>query len=487
MQPNDPNAGALAVPSQGGALAHPSPYAMGHASGAPASGMSIPQIIAIARARWRQGAWIAGAVIVMTALVSLVMPKTYTAMSSVMVSYEVNDPLGGREFPAGLLSSYMSTQVELASSPAVLLQVVDQLKLTQNKDYANGFDGDPRALREWVAKKLAKDVEIKQGNYGSQLINITASANDPQLAASIANEIAQTYSDQAHRRLTDPASETAHRYGKEIDELKAKVEVAQQKLDDFRQRTSMVDIQAKADVDIALLNELEHKLLDAKNARRAAESKLSSDPGVSSAVLGSTMVQGLKAQLATQEARMAELRTTLGPRHPDIVQLQQQIDSTRSSLGSEIHRYASSNDADVSQSRQLEDKLTAAVEEQRKKLVDVRRMQDEGSRYQIEFDTAQAAYKKALEGYEQVMIASSGQYTNVHIVSRATPPLKAAKPKFLVNLLMGIVFGGALGLAIPFARELAGRRVRCRDDLERDHGIPVLVEFDPMPAIRNAS
>jgi uncharacterized protein involved in exopolysaccharide biosynthesis len=184
---------------------------------------------------------------------------------------------------------------------------------------------------------------------------------------------------------------------------------------------------------------------------------------------------------------MAELRATLGPRHPDIVQLQQQIDSTRHSLQQEIGQYASGNSSDLAQAKQLEDKLAAALDEQRAKVLQVRRMQDEGSRFQIEFDTAQAAYKNALEGYEKVMIASTGQYTNVNITSRATPPLKAAKPKFLINLLMGIVFGGALGIAIPFARELAGRRVRCRDDLERDHGVPVLVEFDSMPAIRNAS
>ena len=85
------------------------------------------------------------------------------------------------------------------------------------------------------------------------------------------------------------------------------------------------------------------------------------------------------------------------------------------------------------------------------------------------------------------MLASSGQYTNVNIISRASTPLKPAKPKFIVNLLMGVVFGLALGVAIPFAREFAGRKVRCRDDLERDYGVPVLVEFDPMPAIRNAS
>ena len=34
-----------------------------------------------------------------------------------------------------------------------------------------------------------------------------------------------------------------------------------------------------------------------------------------------------------------------------------------------------------------------------------------------------------------------------------------------------------LGLGIPLGYELLNRRVRCRDDLERHHGIPVLVEF----------
>jgi hypothetical protein len=36
---------------------------------------------------------------------------------------------------------------------------------------------------------------------------------------------------------------------------------------------------------------------------------------------------------------------------------------------------------------------------------------------------------------------------------------------------------GILGLGIPLGFELFHRRVRCRDDLERHHGIPVLVEF----------
>src|SRR2546423_13397538 len=76
-------------------------------------GLSFGQIHAIARAYWRRTLTITLAVTALTGLVSLLIPRTYTATAALMVSYEVNDPLGGREFPMGLLGSYMATQVEL--------------------------------------------------------------------------------------------------------------------------------------------------------------------------------------------------------------------------------------------------------------------------------------------------------------------------------------------------------------------------------------
>jgi len=39
-----------------------------------------------------------------------------------------------------------------------------------------------------------------------------------------------------------------------------------------------------------------------------------------------------------------------------------------------------------------------------------------------------------------------------------------------------------LGLGVPLGLELFHRRIRCRDDLERHHGIPVLVEFGRLTA-----
>jgi len=49
------------------------------------------------------------------------------------------------------------------------------------------------------------------------------------------------------------------------------------------------------------------------------------------------------------------------------------------------------------------------------------------------------------------------------------------------NDLRTITARGFLGLVVPLIYELTNRRVRCRDDLERDSGVPVLAEFGAMP------
>jgi uncharacterized protein involved in exopolysaccharide biosynthesis len=100
-------------------------------------------------------------------------------------------------------------------------------------------------------------------------------------------------------------------------------------------------------------------------------------------------------------------------------------------------------------------------------------------------ESAQAVYKRALDGYDQVMFASLGNYSNVDLISRATPPVKPSKPKIAVFILLGAIAAVSLGLFLPLAYELANRRMRCRDDFERDNGVPVLVEFDSLPMIRS--
>jgi uncharacterized protein involved in exopolysaccharide biosynthesis len=444
-------------------------------------GLSLAQLFAIVWAHRKRSLLIALSIVVLAGAVSKMLPKTYSASASLMVNYEINDPLGGREFPIGLLGSYMSTQVALMQSSEVLQPVVDRLGLTENPKYAAGHRGGEETLREWVERKLSKNLSIEQGRFGSQLIYITYTAGDPVEAAAVANAVAEVYSEQVYNRLTGPAADRAKRYTEQLDELKAKVGRAQEQVTEFRQRTGF-DADAKTNVDLALLGTLEQRRLEAQNARRAAEARLAMNPAVANDALSSNLIQSLKTQLSAQQAHMAELRATLGPRHPQVVELQSQIDATQRSLEAEMRVYSSTAASELRAARDLEQKLDAAVEDQRAKTLDARTLQDQAAKYELELESAQSVYKRALDGYDQIMFASSGHYTNVSFVSRATPPLKASKPKTIVNVLLGAVLGGFLGVVGPLAYDLFNRRVRCRDDLERDLGMPVLLELESIDA-----
>lgn len=154
--------------------------------------------------------------------------------------------------------------------------------------------------------------------------------------------------------------------------------------------------------------------------------------------LSSSQMRSLKAQLAGQEVQMAKLHTSFAELHPQVVELQSQINETRRLIAA-----AQAGD-------QTNNPATSTI-------------------------PSEPAYTPP-----------RGQYANVSVVSRATPPGKAVKPKLLTGLALGAIAAFILGLGIPLAYELFNRRVRCRDDLERHHGVPVLVEFNSLPMIRSA-
>lgn len=449
-------------------------------------GLSLWQVLAIVWAWRRVTIAVVAAALVLALAASKLLPKTYTTTATLMVNYEIYDPLGGKEFPIGLLGSYMATQIELMHSAEVLLEVVRRLELNQDERYTAGFDGSPDRLDEWVKSRLERNLVIEQGRLGSQLIHITYSANTPEAAAAVVNTLAEVYAEQQHSRLTGPARERADRYTEQLQELQGKVARAQEEVTAFRASNGTIDPTAKIDIEMEMLGTLEQRLLDTQNNRRTAESQLSGDLSVGDQALNSPLVQTLKATLATDTARMAQLRATLGPRHPQVIELQSQIQSSQRALNAETGNYRRNTSSTVVASRQLEASLQQAVDAQRQKVIAARQLQDELGKYELELESAQSVYRRALEGYDQIMFASGGHYTNVRFVGPAPEPLKPSKPNLLKNLVLALAAGLMLGLLGPLAYELLfNRRVRCRDDLERDYDLPVLGEFACVPALRS--
>ena len=236
----------------------------------------------------------------------------------------------------------------------------------------------------------------------------------------------------------------------------------------FRQRNGLPNFTAQSiNIDTELLMSLQTRLQEAQNARRAAEVKAATDQSVITSTLGPVTMQPLKNQIDAEQAKLAELQATLGSRHPKVLELQNELAANRRSLARAVQNLSAGASADLAAAQQLESKLQAAVAQQQTKVLVVSRLQDEGTKYLLELESAQSVYKRALDGYDQIMFASDGRFSKISLVSHAVPPQTSSKPKKVKLLLLAAMAGIFLGLALPIAYELVvNRRIRCRDDFE---------------------
>jgi uncharacterized protein involved in exopolysaccharide biosynthesis len=364
------------------------------------------------------------------------------------------------------------------TSPIVLLPVVDRLKLTQDKDFTAGFSetSNPLAVREFVEKSLAGSLLVDRGT-GGQLIYVSASSKTAAKAAEIANAVADVYLEQDRLRRNGPASERAQRYSEELAELRNKAQIAQDKVTAFRKEHDIDDLSREhGDNEEQALDTLHQRLLETQNERRSLESKASGLQSDANQPTLSGSPRTLRAQLESQLAQMEQLKKTYGPQHPTIVALETQIASTRQSLGDQERSLAGA--------RELEKKFSAAVTTQEERVRKLRESRDEGSKLLLELDSAKSVYKQALDGFDQIMFQAGANHANVSIVSHAVAPLKASKPNKLKLLMMTLAAAMVIAFAIPLGYEMfLDRRVRCRDDLEREFGVPVLAQLEEVPAL----
>jgi len=437
-------------------------------------GLSFAQLAAILRAHLRMAVTVAVTVIVLSAIVVKLLPRTYTATATMIVSFQVSQ--GGEEIPVFLLGTYLATQIELMRSPEILLPVVDKLGLTRAPEFTAGFrGGDASALRNYVADALDKHLDAEEGR-GSQLLYINAYSRYPEEAAKIANTVAEVYSAEERQRLRVPINDRTRDYSEQLTELREKVMTAQQRVTDFRQRTGTAPPSRDSggqgtDAETQTLVSLEEELLQAQSVRRAAESEMTIAPLGSAAGQGPPQIQALNSEITAKELELSQLSATYGPRHPKVIEAESDLTKARQDLKAERQRYLDS-------ARLIEAQLTRAVEQQQQKILATRRLQDEGEKLELELESAQAVYKQALESFEKTVFNPADKATNVSFVSHATIPVGPSRPNKVKLMMIAALMAVAFGALTPIIYELFfDRRLHCRDDFERSFGIPVLAEF----------
>lgn len=292
--------------------------------------------------------------LVAAVLVNLLMRPAYKATALMMINKEDAGKIDSS--PYGSFASeedYYRTQYQLLQSRSLLSKVYTKMKLGQVEEFAN-----PNGL-----KKLEKSLDVAPITR-SRLVNVSATAYDPSLAADIVNTLTDTF-------VADNVSNRVF-MGQDV---------------------------------IAALESTE---------RSSAEQELlNSMPQV----VNSDFIKTLKQQASKLAADRARLLAKYTTNHPDVISVQNQLDALNGQINTETRRLVQS-----------------------------------------------------------IKIELSGQFSgnNIRVIDPAVTPEKPVRPRKLINLAIGLLGGGLLGLMLVFVLEFLDQSVKSSEDLEEKLGLPFL-------------
>ncbi len=443
--------------------------------------MSFQQFISILIARKKLILSIFAIVVATTTLISLVLPKSYKAVTTILVDFKTPDPVTGALGQAMIMPEFMATQVDIIGSDRVARRVVKML----------GLDQDPQLLAEWkedsggigtvegyYADILSKKLDIKPSRE-SNVISIEYSNGDPKLAASVANAFAEAYLDTSVELMVEPAKRYSEWFVQRAKQVRDKLEKQQASLSAYQKEKGIISVDERLDVENNRLNELSTQLTlleaqksDAMSRQAQAQDKFDSNPDV----MNNPVIQNLRTTITAAEGKLQQASNELGDNHPQIKQQKAELESLRSKLKSEMANVASSLGINTQVSIQKEDEIREALDKQKQRVLDLKKQHDAVSVLQKDVESTQRDYDSINQRQNQTNLQSQSQQTNISVLTPASEPVKPAKPKVLLNILVSIFLGGMLGIGFALLMEIKERRIRSVEDLA-EIDTPVLGEL----------
>ncbi|RBP38676.1 capsular exopolysaccharide synthesis family protein [Roseimicrobium gellanilyticum] len=423
------------------------------------------------------------------AVLTYIMPRKFRGRVEMVIERKLDDArvVGNANLQDDNLAStdsFLKTQFEIITKRRTLDRVVDKLDLLEKWNLKS---------KQAAAGKLIGNLDA-QSSIKSDFITLDYYDEDPDLAALIANTIADSYKET--RLETDNA-----RINKAIEGLN--IQIAAKELQAKQSMERM--IQLKKDLDLVTLP----TSMDAKGAQddvMTPESAMLLDTQRDVATL-QKQVRDLKAQhdqMMTLEGdelirlagemkvenetirrmgptyqelllKQQSLATAgLGRKHPTMRGIAGSLEQTRALLLEAAQDYRKNLGVRITTvERQLEE-AEKHNKDTRAKSLDSQAGHHEYLAAKREWETLQQDTAKLKDTKAQKEIERDGSKTPITVYQPAEPDTTPSKPNVKLNLLLGGIIGLMFGFGMAFFLEYLDTSVRTMDDLERTLSVPVL-------------
>lgn len=431
--------------------------------------MSIVQFLRILMARkWIIIVAFLSCFLVATVVANL-LPKRYEASARVLLDVIRPDPVTGEVISSQFFRSYARTQMELVRDYRVTGDVVDRLNLTSNPQFVASYveAGSPgNDLRRWIAQQIGDNISSYLIDP-SNILAITYTAPDPELAKQVVEQVRLAYVETSLRSRTDSAGRNADWYRDQASRAQRQLQTAETALSDYLRQNNIILV-GETDSETARLQELSNALATARGTVASA------DVAAATQLSANSAASGLELQLSLLNDQISQASAQLGVNHPTYKALLQR----RASLQADIARAQSQSRAGVgalsSSTRQNVAQLQALYDAQQKKVLANRDKIDRVALLQREVELRRQLFEKAAARTAEFRMQSDVSDAGLTILGEPDANPEPIWPKIPTIIFLAAAFGLGLGVVASLVTEFLARRVRGPEDLSFATGVPVM-------------
>ena len=445
---------------------------------APVAAIDLQRIVSIV---WRDKAtvlWTTAASLLIAVLLMLALPHRFTAVTQILIDPTDLHAVGNDLNPANQANDaavlQVESQVHVLSSDSVLRRVVS----AESLDHDPEFVGRPSATRGLMASfglggarnadptlsalnALKGKLQVKRAER-TYVVDVSVTSQDPAKAARIANAVAQAYLAEQTDVRSDSARQISQSLSARLNELKDRVREAEDRVETFKARYNILGASGQL-VNEQQLSELNKQLGAARVRTATAKARLDQverlqqsgdETGSFPEAVQSQTITALRSQYAEVMRREAEQMTSLGERHPAVIEIQAEAARLRKMIDDEVHRIALATRSEYQSARANEAALAANLETLKDNAVTTNEAMVTLRELERDVQASRAVYEaflvRARETGEQERLDTK----NIRVISRADPPQRRSFPPSNMLLAVGaLLLGVGAGTGIAIMRD----------------------------------
>jgi succinoglycan biosynthesis transport protein ExoP len=386
---------------------------------------------------------------------------------------------------------YIETQTKVLQSETLALLTIKSLDLEHYPE----FGGTPRlpAFGESGARQRPAILGAFLGNLSvtrvpnSRLIEVSFSAEDPQLAALVVNTHLQNYIEQNFKSKYDATTQASTWLSQELEELRVKVEKSEDARVAYERENQIWQIDEKQNITTQKLADISKTVTDAQTALAEKEAlyhmALAGNIDSLPAVRDNPVVTDLLRRKSDLDQSYAEAVNQFGPNYPKVQRIADEqkeveadLNKARSTMveGIQEDYNTALNHLQILQ-RELETQK-AAESDVAEKLV----------QYQIlehDADSNKQLYDGLLQKLKEAGITAGLRSSNIRVVDPALVPTSPSRPQKARNIMLALLVGLVGGVGLAIFREYLDNTVKSPDDIETLTGLPSLAVVPSLPAL----